>query len=262
MVVVHPPHHLLDASESHEALGHLVVAAQHEPRRIRAHPTAHVELRMVGNDGVVAHEDAVELRPQLMYEGLRPWRGDEELLAVTTVEAVVGRASPFQHDVGPAQRVAGDEPAVELEAFLLQHAHGDLYSGIANLLNAPSAHLGKRVYAAAHHALDALADDEVGAGRSLAVVGTRLERDVDGGLLEQGLILWPHRGEGVDLGMALSAMGMIAFADDAAVATNDHCAHHGIGAGTIHAVAGQLKATAHVEFVGLLLIHFFVFCLG
>ena len=137
--------------------------------------------------------------------------------------------------------------------------HGDLYSGVAQLLNAAPLHFGKGVDASADHALHALADDEVGAGRSLAVVRARLKRDIDGGFVKQRLICLTHRGKGIDFGMALSAMGMVALANDAAVATNDHCAHHGIGTGAIDTIAGQLQAAAHVEFVGLLLIHFYIY---
>ena len=72
MVVVHPVCHLLNAFKSPEALGNLVLAAQYEPYWSRSHPAAHVELRMVGDNGVVAHENAVILRPQLMHERLGP----------------------------------------------------------------------------------------------------------------------------------------------------------------------------------------------
>ena len=85
------------------------------------------------------------------------------------------------------ERVAGDKPSVQVAAFLLQYPHGDLYSGVAQLLNAAPLHFGKGVDASADHALHALADDEVGAGRSLAVVRARLKRDIDGGFVKQRL---------------------------------------------------------------------------
>ncbi len=85
-------------------------------------------------------------------------------------------------------------------------------------LDAASLHLGEGVLTANDHAADTFSYYKLGAGRGLAVVGTWLQAHVDGGVGQQRLVVGAHRGKRIDLGMALAAACMIAFADDSSVA--------------------------------------------
>ena len=111
----------------------------------------------------------------------------------------------------------GEKAAVQLAALLLEHADGDLDARLAQLRYASALHLGEVVLTADDHPAYALPDYQVGAGRRLAVVGARLQRDVHRRLLQQWLVVVLHGGKGVHLGVALAAALVVAFADDPGV---------------------------------------------
>lgn len=71
-------------------------------------------------------------------------------------------------------------------------------------------------------------------------MGARLQRHIDGGISQQGLIFGTYRGKGVHLGMSLTAAHMIAFTDDTASDYNNS-SHHGVGLCVLHAVPCQLQ---------------------
>ena len=149
------------------------------------------------------------------------------------------------------QAVEGEEAAVQRAALGFEHAHGDADAGVLQFLDAAALHLSKLVDAAYDDPPDALADDEVGAGGRLAVVGAGFERDVHRGLMKQRLVLRAHRSKGVHLGVALAAAHVVALAYDPTFGTHDDRAHHGVGRGILSSVPGQLQAAAHVLFVVL-----------
>ena len=105
------------------------------------------------------------------------------------------------------------EAAVQLAALVTKHALGHADAGLAQHRYASPRHSLKRVAGADHDAGYAAVDDQLGAWRRLAVVGARLEGDVEGGMGEQAAV--SHTGDSVDLGMRLAAPSVEALADDA-----------------------------------------------
>lgn len=81
--------------------------------------------------------------------------------------------------------IESDETLVEFERFRLQDAYCYLDSCLANLLDSTPLNLSKRIYAAADTSLHAFPDDQVGTRRRLAIMGTRFETYVDGGILQR-----------------------------------------------------------------------------
>jgi len=230
-----------------------VGAVYHQPLGVRSAPVAHVQLRMLALVGHAAHQNGVLLAAQLVGQHLREGRRDGQRPPVV-VDKAIGRLRPLQDDVGPVQAVEGEEAAVQRPALGLEHAHADVDARIAQLLDAAALHLCKLVDAAHNHAAHAFLDNQVGAGRRLAVVGAGLQRDVDGGLAEQLLVGRAHRGEGVHLGMSLAAAHVVALANDAGLAVrgcvrHDHRPHHGVWLRVLSSVACQLQAAPHVSLV-------------
>ena len=78
----------------------------------------------------------------------------------------------------------GKEAAVQPAAFPGQQAGFDLYAGGAQLLNAAAGYQGKRVVVADNDFGYAFFDEQVGAGRSFAVVGAGLQRHVHAGFTQ------------------------------------------------------------------------------
>ena len=149
--------------------------------------------------------------------------------------------------------IESDETLVEFEAFRLQNAYCYLDSCLANLLDSTPLNLGKRIYAATDTPLHAFPDDQVGTRRRLAIMRTRFETHVDGGILQQMLIFGLHRSKGIDLCMPLATSYMIALADDSSFCAHDDGAHHRIRLRILPTILSQLQAAAHEHFVNLLL---------
>ena len=147
-----------------------------------------------------------------------------------------------------------EETFVQCLTFFFQNANGYLYTSLTDFLNSTSLNLGKRIHAAHHTPLHTFLYYKIAARRSLTVMGARLQRHIDGGISQQGLIFGTYRGKGVHLGMSLTAAHMIAFTDDTASDYNNS-PHHGVGLCVLHAVPCQLQAAPHVLLVNLLLIH-------
>lgn len=85
-------------------------------------------------------------------------------------------------------RVVGNEALVQFETFRLQHAHSHVYACLTNLLNATALYLGKRIDTPTDTSFHPLAHDEVGAGRRLAIMRTRLKTHIDRGSCQQMLV--------------------------------------------------------------------------
>jgi hypothetical protein len=127
-----------------------------------------------------SYEDGILLGTQFVAEHLGEGCRDGQGMAVVVDEAV-GRLCPLQDNVGAVEAVEGEETAVQGLALVFEHTHGHVDAGIAQFLDAAALHFGKLVNAAYNHTAHALADNEVGAGRGLAIVGTGFEADVEGG---------------------------------------------------------------------------------
>ena len=211
----------------------------------------------------MAHEDGILLGTQLVGEHLRMFVADGQGLEMV-VEVAVGRLRPLQDDVRTVLAVIGEETAVQPLALCLQHAYRHVDAGILQSLYATPLHLTERVDAAHHDAAHAPAHNEVGTGRGLAVMRAGLQRHIEGGILQQRLVVGVYGGKGIHLGMGLAAAHMVALADDAAVGRrclsvvavsvrtdggHDHGSNHGVGPRTVDAVGCQLQAAVHVSFV-------------
>ena len=221
--------------------------AQDNPLGRRANPVAHIELWLVALGSHPAHKDGVALCPQTVRDHLGHGVGYHRGLVVV-VEEAISSLRPLQDDVGTMMGVHSDKTAVEPTTFALEHTHSDLDTGVAETLDATSAHTGERVDAAHHNALDALGHDEVGAGRSTAVMGAWLQADIECGAAEEPFVFGLDRCKAVDFGMALAATHVVTFADDAVVG-HEHRAHHGVRLGVLLSTRCQLQTAFHVSFV-------------
>jgi len=146
-------------------------------------------------------------------------------------------------------RIERNEPLVQRQTLLLQHADSNLNARVAQLLHATSLHLGKGIDASADHTAYMLADDQIGTRRCLAPVTARLQRYVNGGSAEQCLVLRLHGSKGVDLSMSLPTAHMVSLADDAPVAADNHRANHWVRLGVLSSVDGKFQAAPHVFFI-------------
>ena len=196
----------------------------------------------------MANEDGVAFAAQLVYQHQGERRGDRCPPSLCSQESI-GGLGPFQRDIGPLKRVVGEETLVDLPARALHHTHHHLDASRPHPLDAAPLHLGEGIDAAADHTPHALADDQIGTGWRLAIVATRFQRDVDRALSQQRFVLGPHRGKGVDLGVALATALMVALADDAPAGSYDHRTDHGVGLGARLSAARQLQAAPHIQFV-------------
>ena len=229
-----------------------MMAVYHQAHRILTIPIANIQLTVVALIGNTSHQDGVVLSPELMRKHLGKGRRDCHSLAFI-VEESIGSLRPLQYDVRTLMRVVGDEALVQFETFRLQDANSHLDACLTNLLNATALHLGKGVYATTDTSFHPLAHDEVGAGRRLAIMRTRLKAHIDCSSCQQMLVLGLDRCKGIDLGMALATAHMIALAQDSAILTYDNGSHHGIGLRILTAILRQLQTAAHEVFVYLLL---------
>ena len=229
------------------------VVGEHKAFGVWSHPVADGELRTLADVGSMAYEDGILLGTQPMGEqlclGIRYLYRLEVL-----VNETVSRPCPLQDDVRAVLTVEREEASVEPLALLFQDAYRDLDACIAQLTDATALHLAERVDTPHDTAPDTLTDNQVGTGRRLAVMGAGLQRDVDGCLLQQRLILRSDRGKGIHLGVALAIALVVTLADNP-VTGHDDRTHHGVRPCILQAVGCQLQAAAHEFLVYLLLIH-------
>jgi hypothetical protein len=94
--------------------------------------------------------------------------------------------------------------------------HGDVDAGVAKHARAPRGH-GVRVFERDHHPADPSRENRAGAGRRLAMMGTRLQGDEQRGAM--GLVAGGCDGHG--LGVRGAVLGVPTFTHDLAVAEND-----------------------------------------
>ena len=145
-------------------------------------PKAAGKGRVVHQGGAGTHHDGVALGPQLVdrHGGERGGKPGRPLALIFTqaVDETVLALGPFQDDVGAMAQVIAEKAPVEPPAGLLFDPYHGVDTGLLQFLQAFAADGGKGVEAADHYAGDPLFNNQIGAGRCLAVVGAGLERDV------------------------------------------------------------------------------------
>ena len=150
----------------------------------------------------------------------------------------------------------GEEATVQLLALSLQNTDGDINTRITQTADAPTLHLGKLIDAADNDTAHALPDNQVGTGRRLTVVGTRLQRDVHRSPVQQCFIIGTYRGKGVHLGMTLATTHMVTLADNPICGrVNNHSPYHRIRLRILSAAACQLQTAAHIFLVFSYTVH-------
>ena len=164
-----------------QALKTRMMAVDDQSQRVLAAPISYVELAMVALISNSTHQDSIVLGTKLVRKHLGKWRRNRHTLLVI-IQIAIHRLRPFQGDVWSLMGIESDETLVEFEAFRLQNAYCYLASCLANLLDSPPLHLGKRIYAAADASHHALPDDQVGTRRRLAIMRTGFETHIDSGL--------------------------------------------------------------------------------
>ena len=97
----------------------------------------------------------------------------------------VGRLGPFQGHIRSFLGVKGDEPTIDPPALLFHHTRLDLNAGVAKHSDARTVDFAERINHSHHYFRDARLDDELGTGRSAAVMGARLQIDIEGRVFEQ-----------------------------------------------------------------------------
>ena len=149
-----------------------MMAVDDQSHRTLSAPISHVELAMITLIGDSTYQDSIILGTKLMRKHLGEWRGNRHTLIII-IQKAIRRLRPFQDDVWSLMGIEGDETLVQFEAFRLQNTHRYLDSSLANLLDSPTLHLGKRIHAATDTSPYTLSYDKVGARRRLAIMRTR-----------------------------------------------------------------------------------------
>ena len=153
---------------AHEVV-EVLSATEHYASWRRAAPLTRVKSRMLALVGDTSHQYGVALGAQTVHEHGGERCGEACGNAVVVDEGVC-RLCPFQQYVRALVGVERDESAVEAQTVCLEHTHRDVDASVAQTGNAAALHLSKGVYASHHDTLHALAHDEVGTWRRLAVV--------------------------------------------------------------------------------------------
>ena len=86
----------------------------------------------------------------------------------------------------------GEETAVQPHTLLLQNADGDINTGLAKHLNTSALNLGKRINTSYYNTANTLTDNQLSTWGCLAIMGTRLQTDIDSRITQQNLILWSY----------------------------------------------------------------------
>ncbi len=162
------------------------------------------------------------------------------------INVSIGTFRPFQHNKRTTLAVIDKEAAVHFDAFPLEYTHGYIAACLTQHRNAASVYLLKGIAAAHHNAWNMLVNNQLGAGRRLAIVGTRLQGNVDRTAAEHLWIFHPR--DGIHLGMRLSATAMKTLTNNSSI-TNHHGTHHGVGGCVLPAATCQLKGAAHVSLI-------------
>ena len=158
-----------------------MMAVDDQSHRILSAPVSHVELAMVTLIGNSTYQDSIVLGTKLVRKHLGKWRRNRHSL-ILIIQETIRSLRPFLNDVWSLMGIEGDEALVQFETFRLQDAYSYLDSCLSNLLDSPTLHLGKRIYATADTSPYTFSYDKVSTRRRLAIMRTRFETHIDGGL--------------------------------------------------------------------------------
>lgn len=232
------------AVEEMVCLGQDAVAVNGDAQRIVARPKACGERGIVKESCPCSDHYGFAPGSQSVHEGLGECGGkkDGSLIGLSADVAIL-TLSPFQGNPGTVLLMEGEEASVQLTAFLFQYPYDDLATGIAEFLYAQSVHQGKRVGASYDDAWYTAANDEVGTGRGLALMGTRFQADVDGATAEEFFVLYAR--DGINFSMRTTELTVKPFSYNLPI-TDYHGSHHRVGWGSCFSQASQLQAALHV----------------
>jgi hypothetical protein len=108
----------------------------------------------------------------------------------------------------------GHKPPIQKVAFSPQYMLCHRYACVVQLRDTAPRDDRVRITAAYHDMTDTSSDDEVCAGRCLAMMGTGFEADIDRRLSDQVAVMLFDTADTVDLGMSLAVLLMVALAYD------------------------------------------------
>ena len=149
---------------------------------------ANGQLGMFADIGSMAHQYGILLCTKLMGEHLRLLIADLQGMA-TIVDETVGSLRPLQDDVRAMLGMIGEETTIQPHALLFQNTHSHLDACLTNLSDAPTLHYSKGVDATHNNLFYPLTNNEISTRWRLTIMGTRLQRHVDGGIFQQRFIL-------------------------------------------------------------------------
>ena len=230
------------------------VTGQNDTFGIGAKPMVNGELGVLSLCSSMSYKDSILLCTQLVIQHLGIFVADGQLLEMV-INKAVGCLCPFQDDVRAVLGVIREETTVQPLAFLFQYPHCHLDTSLSDALNTPALHFGKGVDTAHDNTLHTLLDNQVGTRRCFPVMGTRLQRNVDGSLSQQWFVLGFYRCKGIHLGMSLATAHMIAFTNNpfpilrGGKGEGYHCPHHRVRPCSLYAVCCQLQTASHVFLV-------------
>ncbi len=155
---------------------------------------------------------------------------------------------PFEDDVGTFQAVKTEEPAVHPKSVFITDTGCYLYPALFEYSDSLTAYFFKRVGVGDHHLLYLLQHQPVGAGRSNAIVGARLEVHIHGAFAHQVLVGLCYIFQAVHLGMVGAVVMVVALAYGAAI-VHHYRPYHGVGCSVAFGFLSQFKTAPDMNFV-------------
>lgn len=225
-------------------------SVEHEAPRLRTVDVAHREARVVGLRGAASHEDAVGLRTPAMHE--RPGRLPRDPPAVPgrRRHTPVERLRDLEGNERPPRADVMEERLVQPGAFTVEHAEFDLDAVLTKPANASALDRGKRVDRAHDESRNAGFQHEIGARRRLAVVGARLQVDVERRVAQDAVPVFGQRGpDGVGLGVRAAVRLVPALGQTVTVGVHQHSPDERVRAHGAGSAAGELQAALHPSLV-------------
>jgi hypothetical protein len=155
---------------------------------IGSSPFANVQLRFFAFISYSTNEDGIFLSTKLVGEHLGERVRDLHRLEVI-IDETISRLGPFQDNIGPFFAMECEETAIQGLAFFLEYTHFDLDASLSKLADASTLNFCEFIDATYHHATYTFLNNQVSTRRRFAIMRTRLERNVDGGVFQMGLVL-------------------------------------------------------------------------
>ena len=160
-------------------------------------PLANVQLRFFAFISYSTYEDGIFLSTKLVGEHLGEIIRNLHRLEVI-VDETISRLGPFQDDIGPFFAMECEETGVVASAsktITPESRSGsaqvtfDLDASLAKLADASTLNFCEFIDATYYHTTYTFLNNQVSTRRRFAIMRTRLERNVDGGVFQMGLIL-------------------------------------------------------------------------